>query len=211
VAGRHSPPACHRPDLGTLPARPITAGCSARRPGPRQRRGRSTGRLGGGPAPCCPVGGVDRRHTGVGGPPPRSSPATCDPPDHLNSATPPDSSNINSTRRHAATDTRTESHWRHLLAAEAPSARMDPFLPVLTERLSDLARAGYDATHLLRSAAGAGPLPDDHPAAALWWLILYQLPQTQPTTPKAVPATRRRAPTLAVRRSWQPPTFGASR
>jgi hypothetical protein len=36
-------------------------------------------------------------------------------------------------KRLAATDTRTESHWRHLLAAEVPSATADPFLPELTE------------------------------------------------------------------------------
>jgi hypothetical protein len=114
-------------------------------------------------------------------------------------------------KRLAATDTRTESRWRHLLAAEVPSTTADPFLPELTERLSNLTRSGYDATHFLRSAAAGGPLPDDHPAAAIWWRILDQLPQTQPATPKAVPATRRRGPTLAVRRSRQPPTFGPSR
>jgi hypothetical protein len=48
-----------------------------------------------------------------------------------------------------------------------PSVNADPFLPELAERLSYLARTGFDATHLLRSAAAAGPLPDDYPAAAL--------------------------------------------
>ena len=114
-------------------------------------------------------------------------------------------------KRLAAADTRTESHWRQLVAAGAPSATRDPFLAELTERLSNLNRAGYDATQLVRSAAAAGPLPDDHPAAALWWRILDQLPQTQPATPKAVTATRRRGPTLAVRGSRQPPAFGPSR
>jgi hypothetical protein len=55
--------------------------------------------------------------------------------------------------RLAATDTRTERQWRQLLAAEAPNATRDPFLPELTERLSYLTRAGFDAAHLLRSAA----------------------------------------------------------
>jgi hypothetical protein len=87
-------------------------------------------------------------------------------------------------KRLAAADTRTESHWRQLVAAEAPSATRDAFLPELTERLSDLHRAGFDATQLLRSAAATGPLPDDHPAAALWWRVLDQLPQTQPATPR---------------------------
>jgi conjugative relaxase-like TrwC/TraI family protein len=113
-------------------------------------------------------------------------------------------------KRLPATDTRTESHWRHLVAAEAPSATRDPILPELTERLSDLNRAGYDATHLLRSAAAAGPLPDDHPGAALWWRILDQLPQ-MPTSPRAVPATRRKAVTPSARRSSPPPALGRSR
>ncbi len=113
--------------------------------------------------------------------------------------------------RLASADTRTESHWRQLVAAEAPSATRDPFLPELTERLSYLNRAGYDATQLLRSAAAAGPLPDDHPAAALWWRILDQLPQPQPATPKAVPATRRTTPTPPRPRSAPSPTFGPSR
>jgi conjugative relaxase-like TrwC/TraI family protein len=111
----------------------------------------------------------------------------------------------------AAADTRTESQWRQLVAVEAPSATRDPFLPELTERLSYLNRAGFDATQLLRSAGAAGPLPDDHPAAALWWRILDQLPQTQSATPKVVPATRRMTAPAPVRRLRQPPAFGPSR
>ena len=80
--------------------------------------------------------------------------------------------------RLAAADTNADRQWRRLLATEAPSATADPFLPELEERLTNLTRAGFDATHLLRSAAAAGPLPDDHPAAALWWRILDQLPET---------------------------------
>jgi hypothetical protein len=120
-------------------------------------------------------------------------------------------------KRLAATDTRTESHWRQLVAAEAPSATMDPFLPELTERLSDLNRAGYDATHLLRSAAAAGPLPDDHPAAALWWRILDQLPQT-PNQDRATPAAPRTSPRSRAAldqrprmRPTPPSRFGPSR
>jgi hypothetical protein len=122
-------------------------------------------------------------------------------------------------KRLAAADTNAHRQWRRLLATEAPSATADPFLPELEERLTNLTRAGYDATHLLRSAAAARPLPDDHPAAALWWRILDQLPETpnqEPATPEAIPATRRTttrqfhqqpsAPRLAP-----PPAFGPSR
>jgi conjugative relaxase-like TrwC/TraI family protein len=120
-------------------------------------------------------------------------------------------------RRLAAT-TRTE--WEgQLLAAEVPSVTADAFLPELAERLSYLTRAGFDATFLLRSAAAVGPLPDEHPAAALWWRVLDQLPQTKnlnPATHAAVPATRDTSTRSLQRqrpgpRSAPPPSFGPSR
>jgi hypothetical protein len=110
--------------------------------------------------------------------------------------------------------------WRQLLATEVPSVTADPFLPELTERLSNLTRAGFDANLLVRSASADAPLPDDHPAAALWWRILDQLaPQManrDPATPKPVPTTRHTATTSPRRhrpvpRSTQPPAFGPSR
>jgi conjugative relaxase-like TrwC/TraI family protein len=122
-------------------------------------------------------------------------------------------------KRLAATDTCTDRRWRHLLATEVPCATADSFLPELAERLSNLAGAGFDATLLVRSAAGAGPLPDDHPAAALWWRILDQLPQTpnqDAATSAAVPATRRTTTRSHDQqpprpRSTPPPAFGPSR
>lgn len=70
----------------------------------------------------------------------------------------------------------------------------DPYLHELTESLTYLTRAGYDATKLVRSAAASGPLPDDHPAAALWRRIVDQLPpqtpKLNPTTPKAAPGDK---------------------
>ena len=122
-------------------------------------------------------------------------------------------------KRLAAPETNADGQWRRLLATEVPSATADPFLPELEERLGNLTRAGFDAIHLVRSAAAAGPLPDDHPAAALWWRILDQLPQTpnqDAATPEAVPATRHmttpsRDQQPPTRRSAPPPTFGPSR
>ena len=107
--------------------------------------------------------------------------------------------------RLAAPDTNADRHWRQLLAAEVPDATADPFLPELAERLNNLTRAGFDAALLMRSAAAAGPLPDDHPAAALWWRILDQLPQapsqnlaTTTTSPRQQPPSPRSAPPPAV-------------
>lgn len=108
-------------------------------------------------------------------------------------------------QRLAAADTHADLRWRQLLAREVPRATADPFLPELAERLSNLTRAGFDATLFVRSAAAAGPLPDDQPAAALWWRILDQLPQTpnqDAATANAAPSTRQRTtPSL----DWQPP------
>jgi hypothetical protein len=91
--------------------------------------------------------------------------------------------------RLAAAAADTDRRWGQLLATEVPCVTADPFLPELAERLTNLARAGFDATWLVRSAAAARPLPDDHPAAALWWRILDQLP---PQTPKFDPTAPQR-------------------
>jgi AAA domain len=122
--------------------------------------------------------------------------------------------------RLAAADSRTEWRWRKLLAAEVPTTTADSFLPELTERLSNLTRAGFDATLLVRSAAAAGPLPDDHPAAALWWRILDQLgplaPNQESATPGALPATRHSTTRSIEQQPPRPPSappspFGFSR
>jgi hypothetical protein len=122
-------------------------------------------------------------------------------------------------KRLAAPNTNADRRWRRLLATEVPGATADSFLPELEERLTNLARAGFDATLLVRSAAAARPLPDDHPAAALWWRILDRLPQTpnqDPSTPEAIPATTRTTTRpfdqkRSVESSARPPTFGPSR
>jgi AAA domain/TrwC relaxase len=122
-------------------------------------------------------------------------------------------------KRLAAAATDDDRRWRRLLATEVPSVTADPFLPDLAERLSDLTRSGFDATLLMRSAAAAGPLPDDHPSAALWWRILDQLSQQMPSQDPgghAVPASRRTTTTSPaqrrpVPRSAAPPAFGPRR
>ena len=72
-------------------------------------------------------------------------------------------------RRRAITE------WGPLLQEVSPTARADSFAAVLADRLAGISRAGINASNLLRVAAGAGPLPDDHAAAALWWRIQAHL------------------------------------
>jgi conjugative relaxase-like TrwC/TraI family protein len=123
-------------------------------------------------------------------------------------------------KRLAAAAADTDRRWRQLLATEVPSVTADPFLPELAGRLTNLTRAGFDATRLVRSATVTGSMPDDHPAAALWWRILDQLPpqtpKPNPTTPKDVPATSRTSmrshdPRRPSRYSAPPPAFRPSR
>jgi hypothetical protein len=117
-------------------------------------------------------------------------------------------------KRLATAATEEAWRWRQLLTTDVPSVTADPFLPELTERLSNLSRAGLDATLLVRSASAEGPLPDDHPASALWWRILDQLapqmPNLNPATPDPV-ATRSPGRHRPVPRSAPPPAFGPSR
>jgi DNA primase catalytic core len=56
--------------------------------------------------------------------------------------------------------------------------RRDSFTPLLAERLAAISRSGIDAAALLRTAAGEGPLPEDHVAAAIWWRINRHLSPT---------------------------------
>ncbi|GAB2857662.1 MobF family relaxase [Nocardioides pacificus] len=69
--------------------------------------------------------------------------------------------------------------WRQLLYSLSPQVCNDEFTPLLAERLAAMSRAGVTAHELLRSAAApdhpAGPLPDEHAAAALWWRMARHL------------------------------------
>jgi AAA domain-containing protein len=120
-------------------------------------------------------------------------------------------------QRLTAVATYEDWRWRQLLATQAPSAIADSFLPELTERLSNLSRAGFDASMLVRSADAAGPLPDDHPAAALWWRILDQIPTKTPNHDSAAVPTTRRTTTMPhgqqrpAPHSGPRPAFGPSR
>ena len=79
------------------------------------------------------------------------------------------------TRRLATCQSAALDEWRTSLDAIASSVLDDTFAPILAARLSQLASSGIDAAGMLRTAAQAGPLPDDHAAAALWWRLARQL------------------------------------
>ncbi|SMX87187.1 DNA primase, catalytic core [Brevibacterium sp. Mu109] len=78
-------------------------------------------------------------------------------------------------RRLASDRTPALAEWGRLLHSVAPQIAADDFTPLLSERLAAMSRTGIAAGHLLRSAAAAGPLPDEHAAAALWWRMARHL------------------------------------
>ncbi|WP_051208174.1 MobF family relaxase [Propionicicella superfundia] len=67
------------------------------------------------------------------------------------------------------------AEWCPLLRRLEPRLAGDNFTPTLAARLAQLSASGLNARTLLRTAAGEGNLPDDHPAAALWWRIARHL------------------------------------
>ena len=62
------------------------------------------------------------------------------------------------------------AEWILRLHHVVPATIGDPYAARLAEQLCDISRAGIDA-HALLDTSAAAPLPDDHPAAALWWRI----------------------------------------
>ncbi|SOC49459.1 DNA primase, catalytic core [Blastococcus aggregatus] len=84
------------------------------------------------------------------------------------------------------------SGWSRLADSIDPRVRRDPHWPALAERLTAADRAGLDAAGLL-AAVAQRPLPDDLPAAALWWRL----------TPHLAPATVAAGPgATVVRPDW---------
>ncbi|MBF6173607.1 MobF family relaxase [Nocardia blacklockiae] len=66
----------------------------------------------------------------------------------------------------------TATHTWSALATRLETRLLDdPWWPVLAERLDTAARAGLDIDTLLTHAATIGPLPDEMPAAALWFRL----------------------------------------
>jgi conjugative relaxase-like TrwC/TraI family protein len=63
--------------------------------------------------------------------------------------------------------------WIPRILQSVPTLAGDPRLPALATKLARLDHNGYDADHILHTAAQQGPLPDDHPADALKYRITH--------------------------------------
>ncbi|WP_280471177.1 MobF family relaxase [Nocardia cyriacigeorgica] len=60
------------------------------------------------------------------------------------------------------------NRWAPVAEHLEPRLTLDPFWPVMADKLDLAHRAGLDITGLLTTAAAIRPLPDEMPAAALW-------------------------------------------
>lgn len=69
------------------------------------------------------------------------------------------------------------TQWHDLLDAIDPRIRADEYWPTLAGKLAEAAHTN-DIHQLLTQAAHHGPLPDEMPAAALWWRIADTLAPT---------------------------------
>ncbi|RFU20611.1 UNVERIFIED_ORG: toprim domain-containing protein [Bacillus sp. AZ43] len=84
------------------------------------------------------------------------------------------------------------ARWAPLVDSIDPRIAGDPYWPVLAERLAAADRVGIDITALARAVAAERPLPDEQPAAALWWRLCRHLsPAAMTATDSYVPETLR--------------------
>ncbi|WP_232550046.1 MobF family relaxase [Propioniciclava soli] len=78
------------------------------------------------------------------------------------------------------------AEWGPALTELSATMPEDPYLSQLARQLAALSSHGTDVRSLL-DAASHQPLPDDHPAAALWWRIVGQLDHTQRNDQRRTP------------------------
>jgi conjugative relaxase-like TrwC/TraI family protein len=67
------------------------------------------------------------------------------------------------------------STWKPLASSIDSRITTDPYWPILAGHLTAAQRAGIGITSLARAVASDGPLPDEQPAAALWWRLSRHL------------------------------------
>ncbi|MBW4781964.1 relaxase domain-containing protein [Rhodococcus fascians] len=65
--------------------------------------------------------------------------------------------------------------WRPFVDELDTHIARDPYFPILADRLSAAARAGIEVHTLVRDSLATSPLPDELPAAALWWRLSGEL------------------------------------
>ncbi|MBY0286556.1 MAG: hypothetical protein K2X52_05355 [Mycobacteriaceae bacterium] len=98
-------------------------------------------------------------------------------------------------QRHAAAGIAARSadrtRWNELLDAIDGRLRSDAYWPQLTANLAHIARATPNLRHIITTTARRAPLPDELPAAALWWRIVGAI---SPTTTLHTTNSRLRPP-----------------
>ncbi len=67
------------------------------------------------------------------------------------------------------------ARWKPLADSIDERITADPYWPTLADRLTIAERAGIDITSLAHAVGGESPLPDEQPAAALWWRLSRHL------------------------------------
>ncbi|TPG26133.1 MobF family relaxase [Mycolicibacterium hodleri] len=83
------------------------------------------------------------------------------------------------------------TRWNDLIDAIDPRLRSDAYWPQLATQLVQAARITPQLRQIITTAARQGPLPDELPAAALWWRISGAL---SPTATLATTHSRLRPP-----------------
>jgi DNA primase catalytic core len=90
--------------------------------------------------------------------------------------------------------------WQSLAEAIDPRLTRDPAWPTVAARLTAAARGGVDIAALALTVGTGRPLPDELPAAALWWRLVRHLPAA--LNHSAAPAGAHATP--ALRPTWYP-------
>ena len=83
------------------------------------------------------------------------------------------------------------ARWAQLITELEPRLLADDRWPVLAARLNTADTLGLDVAELVASALRQGPLPDAHPADALWWRLV---PHLAPTGTEVTMASYRARP-----------------
>jgi len=89
------------------------------------------------------------------------------------------------------------ARWAPLANQIDPRITTDPYWPVLADRLARAVRAGINIDDLTRAVGSERALPDEQPAAALWWRLARHL------SPAAMTATHHSL-SDTLRPDWTP-------